>query len=67
MTVEAVLAIMVNTGEHARGLIRSALPAVGSMGPSPCQRALETAIMTDRSKIGPEARTRLGLFIDKYL
>ena len=67
VTVEGILAIMRENVQHARELIRSAVPLVAKMGPSPCERALETAIMTDRSRIAPEARERLALFLDKYL
>jgi 5'-methylthioadenosine phosphorylase len=67
VTVEGILAIMRQNVQHARELIRAAAPLAAAMGPSPCERALAGAIMTDPASVSEEARSRLGLLIDKYL
>jgi 5'-methylthioadenosine phosphorylase len=67
VSVEAVMATMAANVGHARDVIAHAaprLPAVRSCG---CGEALRHAILTARDAISPEARTRLGLLIDKYL
>ncbi len=67
VTVEAVLEIMHANVERARALIRAAAPRVAAMGACSCDTALQHAIMTARDRIPDEARTRLGLLIDKYM
>jgi 5'-methylthioadenosine phosphorylase len=67
VTVEAVLAVMHKNVGHAKQLIRAALPLVQATRACSCGSALKFAIMTAHDKIGPEARTRLGLLIDKYV
>jgi 5'-methylthioadenosine phosphorylase len=49
-------------------LIRTAVKSFGRIAetPSPAHSALEIAVFSDRSLIAPEARTRLGLLLDKY-
>ncbi len=67
VTVEAVIAIMHQNVGNARGLLRKAIPLAAKAPTCACGSALQHAIMTDRSKIGPQIRDRLGLLIDKYL
>jgi 5'-methylthioadenosine phosphorylase len=67
VTVEAVLAVMHQNVGHAKQLIRAALPLVPGARACACGSALRFAIMTAHDKIGPEARTRLGLLIGKYV
>lgn len=67
VSVEAVIATMHKNVEHARTLLRAAAPKVAAMGPSPCERALQHAIMTAPERIPAEAHARLGLLIDKYV
>jgi 5'-methylthioadenosine phosphorylase len=67
VTVEAVLAVMSQNVGHAKRLIRAALPLLPAARACGCGSALRFAIMTAHDRIGPEARTRLGLLIDKYV
>jgi 5'-methylthioadenosine phosphorylase len=67
VTVEAILQVMRQNTGHAKELLRSALPLLQEARACPCQSALRYAILTDPSRITPEARDRLGLLIDKYL
>jgi len=67
VTVEAVIATMQKNVGNAKQLIARAaglMPAERTCG---CHEALRFAIMTSHDRIEPEARTRLGLLIDKYL
>ncbi|HIG11254.1 MAG: S-methyl-5'-thioadenosine phosphorylase [bacterium] len=67
VTVEAVIAIMQQNVEKARAVIRAAAPRVAAMGLCSCDSALEFAIMSAKDQVPAEARSRLGLLIDKYL
>ena len=56
VTVDAILRVLRENAEHARGLVRAVLPGLGeARGPCPagCDRALQTAIVTP-----PEMRDR---------
>jgi 5'-methylthioadenosine phosphorylase len=67
VTVEAILAVMRRNVGNAKSLIRAAVPRVPARRSCGCGEALKFAIMTAHDKIAPEARDRLGLFLDKYL
>lgn len=67
VTVEAILDVMHENVEHARGLIRAVVPRFGPDSDCACQEALRYAIMTAPERIPAEARDRLGLLIDRYL
>ena len=67
VTVEAVVAVMNRNVENARKLIRATVPLLAGERGCACGSALEHAIMTDRARIPPQARTRLGLLLGKYL
>jgi 5'-methylthioadenosine phosphorylase len=67
VTVEAVIKIMEENVEKARAVIRAAAPRVAAMGGCSCDSALQFAIMTAKDRIPAEARTRLGLLLDKYM
>ena len=66
VTVRAVIEIMRRNVGQARKLIKIALPNIAKLPPSPCEKALENAIMTAPEAITAEARTRLALFLDRY-
>lgn len=67
VSVEIVTANLAANIEAGRQTIRH-LAANGLPEPSPsCADALAGAIMTDPSLIGPEARRRLGILVDRYL
>lgn len=68
VTVEAILETMGKNIGNARKLLSRAIPAIGGQSyRCGCDQALATALLTDRSAIPEEARTRLGLLIDRYL
>jgi 5'-methylthioadenosine phosphorylase len=67
VTVEAVVEIMNRNAGNARKLIKAAVPLLGAQEACGCGRALQFAIMTAPERISPQARTRLGLLIDKYI
>jgi 5'-methylthioadenosine phosphorylase len=67
VTVDAILQIIRQNVAIARAVLRSTVTRVPAERKCGCARALQGAIMTDRALITPQARLRLGLFIDKYL
>jgi 5'-methylthioadenosine phosphorylase len=67
VSVDAVLEVMASNVESAREVIQRVVPHLASAGACGCRDALQHAIMTHPSCITPEARTRLGLLIDRHL
>ncbi|MCE9596030.1 MAG: S-methyl-5'-thioadenosine phosphorylase [Planctomycetes bacterium] len=67
VTVEAILAVMHKNIGNARNVIKAAVPLFAGHRGCRCGSALQFAIMTAKDRIAPEAQTRLGLLIDKYL
>ena len=67
VTADAVMQIMATNVGNARNVIRNAVPMLKAERPCLCARALDGALVTSREHISDEARTRLGLLIDKYL
>ncbi|MEZ5979428.1 MAG: S-methyl-5'-thioadenosine phosphorylase [Planctomycetota bacterium] len=67
VTVEQVVATMHANVDHARSVLRKAVPDATAAPTCGCRSALAHAIMTDRSTIPDEALDRLGLLISKYL
>ena len=67
VSVATVVETMKQNVTHAKDLIRRAAPMIADMGASIADDALEFAVMTAPDAITPEARERLGLFLDKYL
>ena len=67
VTVEAVLKIVAQNVGNAKSLLAKAIPLAGSPPKCGCGDSLAHAIMTAPDKIGPEARERLGLLIDRHL
>ncbi|HVS17771.1 MAG TPA: S-methyl-5'-thioadenosine phosphorylase [Planctomycetota bacterium] len=67
VTIDAILETMHHNVENARNLIRAAVPRLPRELGCGCGQALAHAIITDRDRIPPGARERLGLLIDKYL
>ncbi len=67
VTVEAVIARLNQNAATAQDVV--ARLAAGLTGERACRcgSALENAILTDRKKIGPQARERLNLLVGKYL
>lgn len=68
VTVESILEVMSKNVGNARKVIVDVVPRIlGGGGECDCANALENAILTAPDAISPEARTRLGLLIDRYL
>lgn len=67
VTIDAILETMHRNVDNARNLIRAAVPRLPAELGCGCGQALAHAIITDRDRIPPGARERLGLLIDKYL
>jgi 5'-methylthioadenosine phosphorylase len=67
VTVEQVIAVAVQNAENATKVLREAILAVPANRQCKCGSALQFAIMTDRTKIPPHTREKLGLLLNKYL
>jgi 5'-methylthioadenosine phosphorylase len=67
VSIDAILETMHRNVDNARNLIRAAVPRLPRELACGCGQALAHAIITDRERIPPAARERLGLLIDKYL
>ena len=67
VTIDAILETMHHNVQNARNLIQAAVPRLPRDLGCGCGQALAHAIITDRDRIPPGARERLGLLIDKYL
>ncbi|TDJ70858.1 MAG: S-methyl-5'-thioadenosine phosphorylase [Planctomycetota bacterium] len=67
VSVEAILATIEQNVGNAKKLVAAAVPKVSAQRSCACGEALRFALLTDREAISPAARTRLGLFLDKYL
>lgn len=67
VTVEAVVAILLENAAMARAILRRAVRAIPAARNCPCSRALRDAIITARDRIPPATRERLKLLVGKYL
>lgn len=68
VTVEQVIRILGQNLEIARRALMLVVEHLSRADrPCSCHHALADALLTDRRKIAPEARKRLGLLVDKYL
>lgn len=67
VTVEAILEVMHKNVSNARKVIAAAVPRIPAAGECECADALKTAILTAPDAITPEARERLGLFLERHL
>ncbi|MEM9193480.1 MAG: S-methyl-5'-thioadenosine phosphorylase [Myxococcota bacterium] len=67
VTVEAVIAVLKANTEKARRVVRRVAELLPDPLVSPATSALRHAVMTDPSKISPEAKQKLSLLIEKYL
>ena len=65
--IEEVIAVLQKNADVARRIIRGTLERLSAERTCPCATALAMAIVTDRSVIPEEARTRLAPLVDKYL
>jgi 5'-methylthioadenosine phosphorylase len=67
VTVNQIIAVLVKNAENAAKVVRASVAAMPTAHSCKCSSSLAHAIITDRSKIPPAARKRLGLILDKYL
>jgi 5'-methylthioadenosine phosphorylase len=67
VSVEAVIALVNRNAANARAVVKAAVPLLPPSRGCSCPQALRFAIMTAPDRIGPEARARLGLLIERYL
>ncbi|MCY4486108.1 MAG: S-methyl-5'-thioadenosine phosphorylase [Deltaproteobacteria bacterium] len=65
--IEEVIAVLQKNADVAKRIVRGTLERLTAERACPCATALAMAIVTDRSVIPDEARTRLGPLVDKYL
>lgn len=66
VTVDQVIATLNKNVANARRAIMALASGLPDATKSPAYRALENAIMTSNSAIGPKVRERLGWLIDRY-
>jgi 5'-methylthioadenosine phosphorylase len=67
VTVEAVVAILLENAARAGAILRRAARAIPAARHCPCAHALRDAIITARDRIPPATRERLKLLVGKYL
>jgi 5'-methylthioadenosine phosphorylase len=66
VTVEAVMRVMAENVGRAKALVRAAIPRIGEAACAICDRALATAVLTQRAAIAPSALRRLAPMLAKY-
>jgi 5'-methylthioadenosine phosphorylase len=67
VSVELVIQNLLANVETGKQIVRAALPSIPQERECPCASALANAIITQRDRITPQGRARLGPLIDKYL
>lgn len=67
VSVEMVVRTLQQNTQHAQAAIRHLASALGAEMECECESALASAFLTDKAKIDPAARKKLGLLVDKYL
>jgi 5'-methylthioadenosine phosphorylase len=67
VTVEQVISYLNKNAENACKVVRRAVADMPKTRSCKCGSALEFAILTDRTKIPAETRSKLRLLLDKYL
>jgi 5'-methylthioadenosine phosphorylase len=67
VTIEQVVANLLKNAENAATVIRHAVAGMPKARGCKCGEALATAILTERDKIPPHTREKLGLLLGKYL
>src|SRR3982751_636722 len=65
VTVNLIIAVPVKNAENAAKVVRASVAAMPTAHSCKCSSSLAHAIITDRTKIPPAARKRLGLILDK--
>lgn len=67
VTVDQIIDYLNRNVKNAQKILRSAVRHLPSGRSCKCGSALAHAILTDRSKISPQVKKRLGLLVGKYL
>ena len=67
VTVDQIIDYLNRNVKNAQKILRSAVRHLSSERNCKCGSALAHAILTDRSKISPQVKKRLGLLVGKYL
>jgi len=67
VTVDVVISYLNKNAENACRVVRETVASMPKVRSCKCGSALEYAILTDRAKIPPATRAKLGLLLDKYL
>ena len=67
VTVEMVVRNLLANVEMGRRIILDALPHIPRQRTCTCATALADSIITQRDRITPQARERLGILVEKYL
>ena len=66
VTVTDIVGNLMKNAENACAAVAAAVAAMPAGRTCKCGSALAHAILTDRSKVSPTARQKLGILIDKY-
>ncbi|HKE01031.1 MAG TPA: S-methyl-5'-thioadenosine phosphorylase [Planctomycetota bacterium] len=66
VTVETVMKVMAANVGNAKALVKAAIPKVAAAKCDSCDRALASAVMTQRSVIPPAAVKKLAPMLGKY-
>jgi 5'-methylthioadenosine phosphorylase len=66
VTVDAVIANLLNNVATARAVLRRAIPQVGKPCAAGCGDALSSAVITNPAAFPPRTRRRLALLLDRY-
>ena len=67
VTVQIVVERLQRNAAVAQQVLRELVPTLAGERRCGCASALQHAIITDRARIPPTTRQRLGLFLDRYL
>jgi 5'-methylthioadenosine phosphorylase len=67
VTVDQVIAVLNQNSENAQKLIRETVRLLDDKRPCKCGSALQSAILTDRSKVPPATKEKLKLLLEKYI
>jgi 5'-methylthioadenosine phosphorylase len=67
VTVDQVIAVLNQNSENAQRLIRETVRLLDEKRPCKCGLALQSAILTDRSKVPSATKEKLKLLIQKYI
>ena len=68
VTVEMVIEVLMKNAQLAQNALSHMVANFDSWaGEYPVHSALKFALITDRSKITPEIRSKFGILVDKYL